>query len=101
MRYLPILEELCSSDSILFMAAGVIVALVISVKFCDTKRNLLGLIGSFVVYAICEVLSNFYTNYMLEIALLFVGTLALGAFIGFLIGLIVTIVSGKGLLLWK
>ena len=76
MRYLPILEELCSSDSILFMVAGVIVALVISVKFCDT-------------------------NYMLEIALLFVGTLALGAFIGFLIGLIVTIVSGKGLLLWK
>ena len=62
MRYLPILEELYSSDSVLFMAAGVIVALVISVKFCDTKRNLIGLIGSFVVYAICEVLSNFYTN---------------------------------------
>ena len=84
MRYLPILEELCSSDS-------VIVALVISVKFCDTKRNLIGLIGSFVVYAICEVLSNFYTNYMLEIALLFAGTLALGAFIGFLIGSIVLV----------
>lgn len=95
MRYLPILEELCSSDSVLFMVAGVIVALFISVKFCDTKRNLLGLIGSFVVYAICEVLSNFHTNYMLEIALLFVGTLALGAFIGFLIGLIVTIVLKK------
>ena len=91
MRYLPILEELCSSDSVLFMAAGVIVALVISVKFCDTKRNLIGLIGSFVVYAICEVLSNFYTNYMLEIALLFAGTLALGAFIGFLIGSIVLV----------
>ena len=89
MRYLPILEELCSSDSVLFMAAGVIVALVISV--CDTKRNLIGLIGSFVVYAICEVLSNFYTNYMLEIALLFAGTLALGAFIGFLIGSIVLV----------
>ena len=41
------------------------------------------------------MLTNFYTNYMLEIALLFVGTLALGAFIGFPIGLIVTIVSGK------
>ena len=26
MRYLPILEELCSSDSVLFMAAGVIVS---------------------------------------------------------------------------
>lgn len=73
MRYLPILEELCSSDSVLFMVVGIIVALVISVKFCDTKRNLIGLIGSFVVYAICEVLTNFYTNYMLEIALLFVG----------------------------
>lgn len=93
MRYLPILEELYSSDSVLFMAAGVIVALVISVKFCDTKSNLLGMIGSFVVYAICEVLSNFYTNYMLEIALLFVGTLALGAFIGFLIGSIVSVRS--------
>ena len=49
MRYLPILEELYSSDSVLFMAAGVIVALVISVKFCDTKRNLIGLIGNFVI----------------------------------------------------
>ena len=47
MRYLPIIEELCSSDSILFMVAGIIVALVISMKFCDIKRNLLGLIGSF------------------------------------------------------
>ena len=37
MRYLPILEELCSSDSVLFMVVGIIVALVISVKFCDTK----------------------------------------------------------------
>lgn len=55
MRYLPILEELCSSDSILFMVAGIIVALVISVKFCDIKRNLLGLIGSFVVYAISSI----------------------------------------------
>ena len=43
MRYLPILEELCSSDSILFMVAGIIVALVICVKFCDTKRNLCNL----------------------------------------------------------
>ena len=43
MRYLPILEELCSSDSVLFMVVGIIVALVISVKFCDTKRNLIGL----------------------------------------------------------
>lgn len=95
MRYLPILEELCSSDSVLLMVAGVIVALVISVKFCDTKRNLIGLIGSFVVYAICEVLTNFYTNYMLEIALLFAGTLALGAFIGFLIGSIVSVRTRK------
>ncbi len=94
MRYLPILEELCSSDSVLCMAAGVIVALVISVKLCDTKRNLLGLIGSFVIYAICEVLTNFHTNYMLEIALLFAGTLALGAFIGFLIGGIISVRSG-------
>ena len=39
MRYLPILEELCSSDSVLLMVAGVIVALVISVKFCDYKKK--------------------------------------------------------------
>ena len=43
MRYLPILEELCSSDSILFMVAGIIVALVISVKFCDIKKKFAGI----------------------------------------------------------
>ena len=34
MRYLPILEELCSSDSILFMVAGIIVAF--KSRFRDT-----------------------------------------------------------------
>lgn len=90
MKYLPILEELFSSDSIIFMAVGLIIAVIIGIKLNNTKKNLIGLCVCFAVYAFAEILSNVRSSYLLEIILLFTGTLAIGGMLGFLIGLIVS-----------
>lgn len=90
MRYLPIMGELLSSDSIIFMLIGLVVATMIGIKMKSTKKNVVGLGISFVIYVISEIISNIRSSYLLEIILLFVGTLAIGGIIGFLIGLIVS-----------
>ena len=88
MRWLPILDELFSSDTIIFMIIGVIIAIICSIKMKEPGKLLVGLVVSFLIYACCELLSNFHTNYMLELILLFAGTVAIGSVIGFLIALI-------------
>lgn len=88
MKYLPILEELFSSDSIIFMLIGLILAVFIGVKMKDAKRNGIGIIVSLFLYAACEVISNIHTTFMAELLLLFIGTIAIGCFAGFGIGLI-------------
>lgn len=40
MKFLPILDELFSSDSIIFMLIGLIVAIVISLRIKDTQNVL-------------------------------------------------------------
>lgn len=90
MRYFPIFDELFSSDSIIFMFIGLVIASIIGVKTKSTRKNLIGIIGSLIVYVICEVVSNIHTNFAIELLLIFVGTVAIGSFIGFLIGLIVS-----------
>lgn len=90
MRYFPIIDELFTSDSIIFMLIGLVPAVIIGVKMKSTKRNLIGMIASLVVYAVCEVISNVHTSFMMELALLFIGTIAIGGFAGFLAGLIVS-----------
>lgn len=97
MRYFPIIDELFASDTIVFMLIGLALAAVIGVKMKNTKKNLTGMIGSIVLYAICEVISNIHTNFMVELVLLFVGTIALGGVVGFLVGLIVSKVRKSGI----
>lgn len=86
MKYLPILEELFQSDSILFFALGVVAAIILSIKFKDHIKCFRALGITVVVYAICEALSNLHTNYMIELVLLFIGTFYLGCTIGLLLG---------------
>lgn len=90
MRYLPILEELFSSDSVIFMLIGLVIATIIGIVMKSTKKNIIGLVICFAVYAISELISNIRSSYLLELILLFVGTFAIGGIIGFLIGIIVS-----------
>lgn len=90
MRYLPIMGELLSSDSFIFMLIGLVAATIIGIVMKSTKRNIIGLVICFAIYVISELISNMRSSYLLEIILLFVGTIAIGGIIGFLIGLIVS-----------
>lgn len=90
MRCFPILQELLASDSVLFLLIGLVLSGIAALKLKSSKRNLTGMLVSLVLYALCEVLSNIRIrpNYMLDLVLLFIGTIAIGAFIGFAIGFI-------------
>ena len=90
MRYLPIMGELLSSDSFIFMLIGLFVAAIIGIVIQNTKKNIVGLGMCFAIYVISEIISNIRSSYLVEIILLFVGTLAIGGIVGFLIGLIVS-----------
>lgn len=89
MRYLPILGELFSSDSAIFMLIGLVIATIIGIKMRSTRKNTIGVATCLATYIICEIISQVVgMNYLVEIIALFVGTIAIGGFIGFLIGLI-------------
>ena len=90
MKYFPILDELFSSDSIIFLLIGLALAVFFAVKMRDTKKILIGIIVSLIVHASCEAVSNIHTTFLAELLLLLVGTIAIGCFLGFGIGWIVS-----------
>lgn len=90
MKYLPIMDELFSSDSIIFLLIGLVIALIVGLRLKPTKKITVGMIASIIVYAICEAVSNIHTSFLFEIIALFVGTIAIGCFIGFLLALVVS-----------
>lgn len=90
MKYLPIMDELFSSDSIIFLLIGLVVAFIIGLKLKAAKRITVGLVASLIVYALCEVVSNIPATFLIDILALFIGTVAIGCSIGFLIALIVS-----------
>ena len=91
MKYLPILGELFSSDSAIFMLIGLAITTIIGIKMKNTRKNTIGLAICLITYVVCEIVSQVVgMNYLVEIIALFVGTIAIGGFIGFLVGLIVS-----------
>ncbi len=93
MEYLPILGELPSSDSIIFLFAGLTIASLVGMKWRGVRAEF-GAAVSFVIYAACEALSNLRANNLVELALLFIGTAAIGSFFGYLIGIIASKAKG-------
>lgn len=72
------------------MLIGLAIATFLGIKTKKTKKNIIGMIVCFATYIICELVSNMGVNYLRAIITMFIGTIAMGGFIGFLIGLIVT-----------
>lgn len=89
MKYLPILDELFSSNSIIFLPIGVIIAVAIGLMLKSYKKITFGMIISIVVYALCEVFLNISESFLSEFIALFIGTIGIGGFIGFLIASVV------------
>lgn len=95
MKYLPIFQELFESDSIIFLLIGFILALFVGIKMKNQRQIVISLLSCLALYVVCELVSNIRTNYMVELILLFVGTLAIGGIPGFLISMIVMRVRKK------
>lgn len=90
MRFFPILDELFSSDTVIILLIGLVVSGFLGILIKNTKKSLIGLVVCLIIYAISELLSNIRTNNFVEIILLFVGTLAIGGALGFLISVIIS-----------
>jgi len=88
LKYLPILSELFSSDSVIFLVAGLVVAFALGMALKALKKTGIGMMASVVVYALCEALSN-VPAYLVEIITVYIGTIAIGCFVGFLISYLV------------
>lgn len=85
MRYFPILQELFESDTVIFLTIGIAVSVFAGLRLKNHRKYTIGTILNAAVYAICEGLSNIHTNFMLELILLFIGTIALGWCVGYII----------------
>ncbi len=96
MKYLPIFQELFESDSIVFMMIGLILAVFIGIKMNNTRKIMISLVSGFALYVVCEWVSNIHTNFMIEIILLLVGTIAFGGILGFLRSAIIVKQKTKG-----
>ena len=89
MNNLPILQELFESDSTYFLLLGIGLAVIISFHSVKRTQVLLIALGiSFCIYLLCEFAMHFSAGYMSDLLLLFFGTTALGAFIGFFLSMI-------------
>lgn len=95
MKYLPILQELFESDTIIFMIIGIVIAVMIGLRRKQRKKYSMAIMISIVIYAVCELVSNIHTNFMLELILLFVGTVSMGCCIGFLICLLCSLLKSR------
>lgn len=84
MRYLPILEELFQSDTAIFLLVGLVFGTVMGTNRKISGKRRVGAGISLSLYALCEVIVNLHGSYLREILALFVGTAALGCFLGFL-----------------
>ena len=95
MKYLPILEELFQSDTIILLLIGFIVALLLGLKLGNKKKVCIGVGVSFFIYIVCEILSNIVYNYLASFILLFAGTFAIGSLMGCILNFIIILVKRK------
>lgn len=94
MKYLPILGELFESDSVIFMLIGLVIAIVAGIKMSNARKNLAGAAVCFAIYAVCEIVSQMGTSYLVAFIALFIGTIAIGGVVGFLIGWVMFKIRG-------
>lgn len=80
------MQELFEADTVLFLLVGLAVALAAGTRLRSRKKAAAGAGISLLVYAACETGVYLAGNYLAEIILLFLGTLAIGCVIGFLAG---------------
>lgn len=96
MKYLPILQELFQSDTYIFLAIGIFLSIFFGSAIKSSRRKAVGIFASLIIYGICEVISNYHTNYFFELLLLFIGTVSLGTFLGSVAGYAITRLKKRG-----
>lgn len=96
MNHFPILQELFESDSVIFMVIGLVLGRFIGIKLKTPKKNIVGAVICGALYGLCEVMTNVCAAYALSFVLLFVGTVAIGSCVGFIVSAVIEKARCKG-----
>ena len=84
MDFFPILSTLLSGGSTAILPIGLAIGIISGINIKDSNKRRAGFIASIVVYVICELLQ--YINYRpVGIFAAYIGTIAIGAFLGFIV----------------
>ena len=95
MKYLPIIEELFQSDSLYIFLIGAVAALFTGLIKLSRKSRIILLCITAVIYVVCEAGMNISTKNSIGFPLFFIGTISLGAFAGFLVTAVFSIIRNK------
>lgn len=95
MKYLPIMQELLGSDTVVIFCIGAVAALILGLIMDNRDSRAYAVSCSLGLYLLSELLSNIRLSFLPEIALVFVGTIALGAFIGFAVSFIIKAITKR------
>ena len=83
MDFLPILSTLLSGGGAAILPIGLAIGIISGINIKDRKKRRAGLIASIVVYVICELLTHVQSYAGIFAA--YIGTIAIGAFLGFIV----------------
>ena len=83
MDHLFILSTLLSGGSTAILPIGLAIGIISGINIKDRNKRRAGLIASFAVYVICELLMHIHSYAMIFAA--YIGTIAIGAFLGFIV----------------
>ena len=85
MDRLFILNMLLSGGSAAILPIGLAIGIISGINIKDGKARRAGLIASFAIYVICELLVACVRYRPVGIFAVYIGTIAIGAFLGFIV----------------
>ena len=96
MKYLPIFQELFESrDLVVIPLIGLAVSVIVGLFLKRAKKIGIAMMCSAVIFAAYGPLATLHTNYAMQFVVWFLGTFAIGAFIGFGISLLLRLIRQK------
>ena len=88
MKYLAILSELFHSDKVKLLILGSVVTFIIGFSLKYRRKKIIGAFVSLIIYIGCEIAIHIQSSYTIEFITLFLGTIALGGALGFVISML-------------
>jgi len=92
MNLFPIIQNAFSGTNIFYVVLGIIIGLGFGLSSKKAKKIGIGILTCFIIYALCEVLTNVAST-LLGLVVAIAGTVSFGGFIGYIVSYIIVIIK--------